>query len=72
MFFKLTVLKNSEIYSGKHLCWSLFLIKLQALDANARVKFAKILRIPFFYRTPVPLFLLRLLNEETFQIIRDI
>ena len=27
-FFKLNILKNFE--TGKHLCWSLFLIKLQA------------------------------------------
>ena len=30
MFFKIGVLKNFTIFTGKHLCWSLFLIKLQA------------------------------------------
>ena len=30
MFFKIGVLKNFAILPGKHLCWSLFLIKLQA------------------------------------------
>ena len=31
MFFKKGVLKNIAIFTAKHLCWSLFLIKLQAL-----------------------------------------
>ena len=30
MFFKIGVLKNFIRFTGKHLCWSLFLIKLQA------------------------------------------
>ena len=30
MFFKTGVLKNFANFTGKHLCWSLFLIKLQA------------------------------------------
>ena len=30
MFFKIVVLKNLAIFTGKNLCWSLFLIKLQA------------------------------------------
>ena len=30
MFFKVDVLKNFVIFAGKHLCWSYFLIKLQA------------------------------------------
>ena len=29
MFCKKGVLKNFAIFTGKHLCWSLFLIKLQ-------------------------------------------
>ena len=29
MFFKTSVFKNFAIFAGKHLCWSLFLIKLQ-------------------------------------------
>ena len=32
MFFKIDVLKNFIIFTGKHLCWSLFLIKLQAFS----------------------------------------
>ena len=31
MFFKIVVLINFAIFTGKHLFWSLFLIKLQAL-----------------------------------------
>ena len=31
IFFKKSVERNFEIFTGKHLCWSLFLIKLQAL-----------------------------------------
>ena len=30
MFFKTVILKNFIIFPGKHLCWSLFLIKLLA------------------------------------------
>ena len=31
MFFKIAVLENFAIFTGKHLCSSLFLIKLQDL-----------------------------------------
>ena len=34
MFFKIGVLKNCSIFKEKHLCWSLFLIKLQPLACN--------------------------------------
>ena len=30
MFFKKAVLENFETFTGKHLCWSLFLVKMQA------------------------------------------
>ena len=30
MYFKIGALRNFAIFTGKHLCWSLFLIKLQA------------------------------------------
>ena len=30
MLFKIGVLKNIAIFTGKHLCWSLFLMKVQA------------------------------------------
>ena len=52
MFFKLSVDKNVANFNGKHLCWGLFIIKLQPLgDSNTggfSVKFAKFLRTPFF------------------------
>ena len=32
MFFKTGVMGNFAIFVGKHLCWSLFLIKLQAVN----------------------------------------
>ena len=55
---KKSVLKNFTKFTGKHLCWSLFLIKLKVFrsatllkrDSNTRVffsvKFAKVLRTP--------------------------
>ena len=57
-FFKTGVLKSFANFTGKHLCWSLFLIKVAGLrsvtllkrDSNTcfPVKFAKILRTHFF------------------------
>ena len=35
MFFKTGVLKNLAIFTEKHLCWSLFLAKLQACKSVA-------------------------------------
>ena len=35
MFFKIDVFKNVANFTGKHLCWSLALIKLQALREPA-------------------------------------
>ena len=58
-FFETSVLKKFAILIGKHLCWGLFLIKLQTFrsaallkrDSNTRkgfpVKFAKILKTDF-------------------------
>ena len=58
MFFKIRVLRNFSMFTGKHLCWSLFKIKLQALqhatlfkrDFNADVSllYCKIFTISFF------------------------
>ena len=59
MSFKIDVLKNFAIFTGKHLCWSSFLIKLQACkpanllkrDPNTGAffkKIAKFLRTVFF------------------------
>ena len=40
MFFKIGVLKKFAKFTGKHLYWSLFLIKLQASpDLNGRLPF---------------------------------
>ena len=33
MFFKTGAIRNFAVFTGKHLRWSLFLIKLQALRA---------------------------------------
>ena len=44
VFFKIDVLKNLANFKGKHLCWSIFLIKLQ----TPSMKFAKFLKTPFF------------------------
>ena len=38
MFFKISVLKRFANFTGKHLCWSLFLIKLQALRPATLLK----------------------------------
>ena len=38
MFFKKAVLKNFGIFTGKQLCWSLFLIKLQIFRAATLLK----------------------------------
>ena len=46
MFFKIDVLQNFDIFRGKHLCWILFLIKLQACKFSANI--AKFLRTAFF------------------------
>ena len=62
MFFRIGVLKNFALFTRKHLCWSLFLIKFPAWRPFALlirlqhrcfpVKFTKFLRTPFFDRTP--------------------
>ena len=60
MFFKIGVLKNFAIFTGKYLCQSLFLIKLQAFKFVKKrlqhrsfpVNIAKFLRT-FLYKTPV-------------------
>ena len=44
MFFKIDIFKNLKNFTGKHQCWSLFLIKLQAW----RRLFAKFLINTFF------------------------
>ena len=52
MLFKIDVLKNFTYFTGKHLCWSLFLINLQAWRRLQHrcfpVKFATFLKTPSF------------------------
>ena len=49
MFFKIGLLKNFTNFTGKLLCWTLFLIKLQlGLQLYLKKEFAKFLRTPFF------------------------
>ena len=66
---KIDVLKNFPNFTGKHLCWSLFLINLQALKLATPlkkrlqhrwfpVKFAKFLGIPFLQNTSGQLLLM--------------
>ena len=38
VFYKKAVLKNFTIFTGKYLCWSFFLIKLQALKHATLLK----------------------------------
>ena len=41
VFYKQAVVKNLSIFKGKHLCWSLFLIKLQAFRSATWHNFIK-------------------------------
>ena len=60
MFFKIDILKNFAIITGKHLCWSPFLIKLHTWRSAAllnrdshrcfHVDFSKCLRTAFFIK----------------------
>ena len=50
MFFEIDVTKIFAIFKRKHLCCSLFLMKLQAL--NFRVNIAKCLKTAFFIKQP--------------------
>ena len=47
MFFKIGALKNFAVFTGKHLCWNLFLMKLQAFRCFP-VNIAKFLTTAFF------------------------
>ena len=48
MFFEIGILKHFAIFRGKHLCSSVFLIKLQ--DCNFPVNIAKFLKTAFFIK----------------------
>ena len=48
MFFDIGVLKYFAMLRGKHLCWSVFLIKLQACNFSVNIaKFSS-----FFHKPP--------------------
>ena len=60
MVFKIGFLKNFAIFTGKHPCWSFFLIKLQAFRQlflkKARIRVFpsehwEVLKNSFFYKT---------------------
>ena len=40
MFFRISILKIFTIFTGNHMCWNLFLIKLQALTFLKRDSFS--------------------------------
>ena len=48
MFFKIGVLKNFANFTGKHLCWSVFLINLEAFSQLFSCKICKIFKNTFF------------------------
>ena len=56
MFFKIGALKNFANFTGKHLCWNLFLIKLPLQlyqkETPTQVFFSEILQNTFLRRTP--------------------
>ena len=54
MFFKMALCKYFPNFTGKHLCWSLFLIKLQAFR-------------PLYFNTCVILRNLRISGEHLFK-----
>ena len=49
MFFKIGVIKNFVIFRGKHLCWSLFLIKLQSYNFPVNIEIS--FKNSFFHKT---------------------
>ena len=63
IFFKIDDLKYFSSFKGKHLCWSVFLIKLQALRPSVFIN-------SFFYRTtPVAAFVVFAGNNVIFSFI---
>ena len=53
MFFKIGVLKNFANFARKHLCWSFFLVKLQALFNKVSCEISQIFKNTFFNKTPL-------------------
>ena len=55
MFFKIGVLENSAIFTGKHLCWSFFFF-FKKKDTPIQVlscEYCEIFKNSFFYRKPL-------------------
>ena len=58
MFFKISVLKNFAIFTGKHLCWDLFSMKAcnfiqkETPTQVFSCEYCEILKNNFFYMTP--------------------
>ena len=52
MFLKIDVLKNFANFTGKHPCWSLFLIKLQAFFNEVSCEISQFSKNTSFYRPP--------------------
>ena len=50
LFFKIGVLKNFAIFTGKHMCWSIFLIIETPTQVFSR-QYCKNFKSSFFYRT---------------------
>ena len=65
MFFKIGVLKNFANFTGKNLCWSLFLIKGH-LHRCFSVKFLKFLRTTFLQNTASVATLSRVILRRAF------
>ena len=53
VFSKIDVLKNFANFTRKHLCWSFFLIKLQALFNKVSCEISQIFKNTFFNKTPL-------------------
>ena len=66
MFFTIGVLKNFANFTGIDLCWSLFLIKLQANSVKTRPQHScEISKYNFFYRaTPVAASIFKTLDSS--------
>ena len=54
MFFETDSLKNSAIYTGKHVCWGLQTCNFFKKDSStgAPCGYCEIFKNSFFYRTP--------------------
>ena len=55
MFFKLVALRNSAIFTGKHLCWSIFIYVASFktdFNTGGSCKYYEIFTNSFFYKTP--------------------